>query len=119
MAHPTKTTRTSVSDYSKTHHELGAKDSKGRVIGANIYTETQVYTDTDTPAGTWPDGSPIEYNKPGAWHVWRCHATRDGQNYGATQSEHHCETLAERDAAIAKYLQDATKRASKLAVKAR
>jgi len=119
MTHPTKTTRTSVSDKSNCHHEFGVNDNRGRAIGAHIYTETRIYTDTNEPAGTYSSGSPIEYLKPGAWYMWTCHATRNGENYGATQGSHYCETPTERDAAIAMYLKDAANRASKLAAKAR
>lgn len=51
--------------------------------------------------------------RPGTYFAMRTSALRDGQEYGASQPDYFFETEAEREAAIARYLKGAEKRAMK------
>lgn len=100
-------------DLQVTHYEFGTTDNRGRATGAQIKTGVRIMV--EQPEGiTWG-----WRHAPGTYYIWEPHTTRDGRTYGPVQCDHYCKTLAERDAAISKYLKDAAKRASKLAAKVR
>lgn len=93
------------------HHGFGVNDTKGRGIGARITTFILTYkarTDGQR-SGTICD--PDKIGK--SFFAFVPQATRGGVPYGASQVTQEFSTEAERDAAIAKYLAGAAKRAMK------
>lgn len=105
-------------DQVDTQYNFGTFDNRGRSTGAKIRTCRRIMIEYNPEEEkTWGIGG---YRLPaGEYFVWCPHTTRNGAYYGPVQTEQFCASLAERDAAIAKYLKDAAKRASKLAAKAR
>lgn len=98
-------------DHMTVHHEFGVgRDSKGRTIGANISTGTLELIEIPEDYQGWFYAD----KEPGTYYVLCVHATRGGESFGALQRERFFKTVAERDAAIAKYLKEAAKRAAKL-----
>jgi hypothetical protein len=95
-------------DLATQDREFAAVDTKGRTFGARVLTLTATYV-----ART--DGMNWGYNiAPGTIrYEARPHALRDGQMFGASQGTRSFETVAERDAWIARYFKDAEKRALK------
>lgn len=102
--------------------DLEATDPKGRRLGARVcrFTSTlQVWHDkaTGEPAprsADWrlPDGG---YEpRPGTVWCFIPQAMRGGKPYGASQATNMFDSEAEREAAIARYLVDARKRAVKI-----
>ena len=88
---------------------FGATDSKARVIGAQI---KRIEADwIETPQGQYG----YVNDRRGLWFGFEPHATRNNQRYGAGL-QRHCwfATIEAREAAIAKYLADANKRAAKI-----
>lgn len=86
---------------------FGIADEKGRMIGAIIETWEVDFVPSDDPMRGY---STVE---PGRYLAFEPHATRNGNHYGAGQRSQLFKTVAERDAAIAKYLNGARKRAQK------
>ena len=82
-------------------------DSKRRAVGAQIKRIEAHWVET-------PEGKCgyIPYRR-GRWFGFEPHATRDGRRYGAVQQWRWFATVEAREAAIAKYLADASKRAAK------
>lgn len=85
-------------------------DRFGRVIGANIYTSTIEFVASGKQSGWW-------LIEPGKYFAFCPQASRDCRNYGAQRGDQYFKTLAEREAAIIKYLAAARKRAVKNAGK--
>ena len=95
---------------------FGVKDAKGREIGAKIRTFEEVFS--FGPGVAQYPGSDYAHTcniAPGLYYGFYPHATRNGKPYGAGQPVQRFATTAERDAAIAKYLAGARKRAEKAA----
>lgn len=92
----------------KAHHDFGVMDKRCRRIGANIYTFEVDFELKPEALGGWTVD-------PGHYFVFQPNTTRNGQDYGPVQPWHLFVTTQERDAAIAKYLDGARKRAQKLA----
>lgn len=91
----------------KTQYNFGIQDSKGREIGAIIktYMITRIEVTGDSLGY-------LCYKKYiGTHFVYRVHATRNNESYGATQYEVFCKTAKERQEKIDKYIKDAKKRA--------
>jgi hypothetical protein len=89
-------------------HDFGVRDSKGRVLGANVATGRRVFEAAQVGNGSWWTLAP-------GTHFYFCpQATRDGRGFGATQGARYFATAAERDAAVARYLDSARKRAAKV-----
>jgi hypothetical protein len=80
-------------------------DKRGRVVGARITRNEHTYTEGGDRA--WYEQT------PGTFYAFTPHATRNGETYGASQRTVLCATPEEREAAIAKYLRAARKRAAK------
>jgi hypothetical protein len=87
-------------------HDFGVTDRLGRKIGATIRFSENTFT--QTPDQSWGYG-----RAPGRYFSFYPCATRNGVRYGASQNERHFDTATARDAAAAKYLTDARKRALK------
>ncbi|WDS38293.1 hypothetical protein TMCBR3_gp045c [Caulobacter phage TMCBR3] len=97
-----RTMPTNKSGVVEAEHDFGVKDGKGRRIGAVVHTFEV-------------DFQPVErggYARD-AGHYWAFtgNATRNRVMYGASQSPNYFHSAAERDAAMAKYLDAARKRA--------
>jgi len=92
------------------HVSLEVHDERGRLMGANI---SRFEADFIEPlaGATWHSC----YAYRGHAFGFCPHATRNGKNYGAAQSDQWFETAEERDAAIVKYIASAQKRANKRA----
>jgi hypothetical protein len=89
-------------------HDFGARDSKGRVLGARVATGRRAFEEAQEGDGCWWTLSP-------GVHFYFCpQATRDGKGFGATQGARYFATAEERDTAVARYLDSARKRAAKL-----
>ena len=87
---------------------FGATDSKARAVGAQI---RHIEADwIETPQGQYG----YVNDRRGRWFGFQPHATRNGVNYGAVQKWRWFATIEAREAAIAKYLADANKRAAKI-----
>lgn len=85
---------------------FGVRDSKGRVMGAQLVTYEAVFKPLGADLKMW-------YNiAPGRYYALRVWATRDDKTYGATQSTKYFATVSERELAIKKYLAAAKKRAT-------
>lgn len=88
--------------------DFGALDKFGRRIGAIIRRSTVTFTAV-------PEGQNYGYRMaPGKYFAFRPSATRNEAEYGAGQPTQYFDTEAKREAAIAKYLAGAQKRASKI-----
>lgn len=85
---------------------FGIADTKGRDIGANVMTYELDFSVSDDQSRGW-------LVAPGHYFCARVHATRNGVNYGACQHAQRFTTAEARDAYVAKYLDQAKKRASK------
>ncbi len=86
---------------------FGINDRLGREIGASIISFEDTFTQIPDDSRSWYTMA------PGTYFGATCMATRNGRLYGASQRDRHFKTAAEREEAIAKYLTDARKRASK------
>lgn len=87
-------------------HDFGVYDRLGRKIGAQVRTSENTFAVNEE--GSWG-----YLRAPGRYFSFYPQATRNGVRYGAAQNEKHFDTAAERDAAVAKYLAGARKRAAK------
>jgi hypothetical protein len=94
---------------------FGINDSRGREIGAQIYTYEETHTEISDEAAAASYSGYYTGVEPGLYFGFRPHATRNGSTYGALQHGARFATVAERDAAIEKYLAGARKRAAKAA----
>lgn len=92
--------------------DFGMMDEKGRRLGCEIFLSVETFT----PA---PDGAVCYYCdiRPDTYFAFKPQATRNGKPFGATQSTRRCMTEAEREAAIATYINGARNRASENAVR--
>lgn len=125
-----------VSDERTSEHEenFGLFDKKGREIGIWAGFNTVVlrdFTDEEAAAYNAPY-SPDSYETrlaafanirvlsqaPGTWYVMRTSAMRAGSGFGPGFNRQWFRTSEERDAALAKYIKGARKRAEKEAAKA-
>ncbi len=87
---------------------FGIVDEKGREIGASVHTFEVDFV--EVPAGTWG-----AYNTTaGHYFGFFPRALRAGKGFGAIKPNQLFATASERDAAVAKYLAGARKRASKI-----
>lgn len=86
--------------------DFPVKDRLGRVIGARVYFATALFEIPEHPEAGWR-------MPPGEYYAMRTQATRNGLAYGPSQEWSYFETIAQRDAALAKYLRGATARAMK------
>lgn len=101
-----RTTRT-LTGHEARLEEFDAHDKRGRRIGVLVSTWTAEYT--PVPADT-----ACAYGRAaGTYYLAEVQATRNGQRYGACQPYAHFETIAERDAYIARRIADSRKRAAK------
>ena len=93
----------------KTHVEFGVIDQRGREIGANI-------SEWEVSMVPLPEDHRGCYSTlaPGCYFALRTQATRNGLEYGATQSSRHFSTEAERIRALGSYLRTAELRAKKM-----
>lgn len=90
-------------------HDFGVRDVKGRAIGAIVTLGLTEFKPWDKSCGTsWCAIA------PGRWYFLHAQASRGGQGFGASQRRRYFTTAASRDAAAAKYLDGARKRATKL-----
>ena len=93
---------------------FGAVDGKRRTIGARVtYASGEFTAERANGLRQAPQGSP----ESGPAFCMTVHATRDNNDFGAIQGWQVFATAAARDAAKAKYLDGARKRAAKLAGK--
>ena len=99
-----KTKRT-VEFQRKEKHSFGYADKAGRALGCIVSYTLATFEQI-------PDSARLFYNvKPGRYFAWNGQVTRNGAEFGAIQPTHYCETEAERDAAVQKYIANAKKRA--------
>ncbi len=97
------------------HRAFKVFDSKGREVGARVSFYNVTVTElTGNPASYYTVDSAAEL---GEFFAFCPQATRNGEGFGACQSFRHFRTVAERDAAVAKYFKDAEKRATKAAAR--
>jgi len=107
-------TNRQVSEVQTQHVSFDVVDEKGRIVGAFIETSVVTYTLFDGTEGPYRGGW---RHAPGVFFGFEPHATRNGKNYGASQSLSVFDTAEARDAAIAKYLKTAKARAAKKVAK--
>jgi hypothetical protein len=89
------------------YHSFEVKDDKGREVGTKVITYmVEFVEDKDPMYGFYKV-------PPGNYFCLRVQACRGGKDFGAFQQEKRFKTVAERDAAIAKYLREARNRALK------
>lgn len=102
--------------------DFGVTDKKGRALGASValfecdYVQVAVKLEQSYSGPYVVDADPSEHYcplqvEPG--HVWGfipC-STRDGDGFGACQSERYFRSQEERDAAVEKYFKSARNRA--------
>lgn len=100
-------------EHVNTTHGFGARDGKGRELGAavSLYELDMV---PQAPEATWS-----QVRAPGHYYVVRVQATRNGHHYGASNPEQYFTTEAARTAYVGKYLKGAAKRAQVSAAKDR
>ncbi len=91
---------------------FGVTDAKGREIGGSVVIEHL----TITPRANSESGRITK--ECGEWLIARPHAVRDGEWFGASQSDNRFTSREALDAYVAKYFADAEKRARKAAAKA-
>ena len=91
---------------------FGLHDRFGREIGARAYISSKIYEPTGTNDVNNRHIEPAEVGK--LFYSFTPHATRAGNEYGASHSSHRFDTLAEAQAAAAKYFKQAEKRAAKI-----
>lgn len=101
---------TETKSHSHSTHDFGAVDKKGRKIGSRIYYIEHTNTEVDE---TEAHGRICEVANLGLWYTVEYRATRDGLQYGSRNGASF-RTAEERDAAKAKYLKGAAKRAPKI-----
>lgn len=89
--------------------DFGMTDRLGRKVGARVVLSTEQYEALEDQTET----SYFYLTAPGSYYTARPSATRNGFDYGASQSAHLFETEAARDLYIAKYFKAAEKRAIK------
>jgi len=107
---PTKRTFQSVETNYHTSFEV--KDSKGRMVGAEIRLCEETYEVEDLEDCP---GKCVWWQVPaGHYFVLNVHATRDGRWYGAVQHSKRFATPELREQAVQKYLTSARKRAQRL-----
>jgi hypothetical protein len=98
------------------HVSFGVTDAKGRVIGTNIEYAHEECIEVEKTR--WDGRCEAKDSTLGEIRLtMEVHATRNGVTYGASQRTQRFATAAARDAAKAKYLDGARKRATKLAEK--
>lgn len=97
-------------------HDFGCADSKGRQLGTVVRRGTlNIVPHDDSKPYYGIAARPEDF---GHWFIYRVHATRAGEAFGASQTTHKFHSVAEREAAVAKYLKGASLRARKLAAAA-
>lgn len=103
--------RTITSNYKRDHDDVvdfGLLDQKGRRIEAHIYFFEINFVEVP---GDWEHPYYIHMS-PGHYLGARMQATRNDKEFGASQYDSYFHTEEERDAAVAKYLLSARKRAA-------
>lgn len=91
------------------HVDFGLVDSKGRKIGANIYTATLEYIPfVEGEHSRWAAISIAA----GVYFTFRPQITKNGKEFGASQDRRYFNTEAECKQAIEAYLTSAKKRHS-------
>lgn len=91
-------------------HDFNLTDDKGRALGCAVeFSKVEFVAFTPEP-GSWFCGYA---RPPGIRYSYRPQAMRGGRAYGACQEEKFFPTIAERDAAAARYVDGARKRAIK------
>ena len=88
--------------------DFGIADSKGRPVGLAIVESEVVATEIPEESIRWSRLAPGEY------FAVQMTTTRAGATFGAWQPSQYFETLAERDAAIAKRIKSAKAKAAKV-----
>jgi hypothetical protein len=102
-----KTTIRNESIIGRSVHNFGAKDAKGREIGAMVMLKECEFVEV-------PDASFCYYTRePGKYFAWSGQSCRDGVSFGASQPWRYCANEAERAKAIIEYLSNAKKRRAK------
>jgi hypothetical protein len=97
--------------------DFGVKDSKGRALGSRVFKGRDEFVEIDE-AHRRENQYAVGYHvRPGSYFYFRPSATRDGKHYGAWHYPSYFHTAQERDAAVAKYVANARKRAAKNAAK--
>ena len=92
--------------------DFGINDQKGRRIGACVRLfEMDLVEIPEEKLHSWRYG--IFAMPPGHYLCVRTQATRNGESYGATQEPRYFHTEEEQEAAVARYLSDAKKRAAR------
>lgn len=100
----TRTTEINVSNKKSEIRETAHHDSRGRLIGGQVWTWESDWVECDRL------GWSVE---PGHYFSFTTHSTRDRVNYGASQKTYRFASAAERDAAVEKYFVGVAKRAAK------
>ena len=100
---------TNRSNFTITSIEFPYLDSRARRIGVNIYRSIKTKIQVPESESPWI----TDRSNLGSWYVFEPHATRDGITYGPLQRDRFFRTEEAREHAIAKYLADSKKRASK------
>jgi hypothetical protein len=87
--------------------EFGFSDDKGRRLGVLVSTLVATYTEKPEDAqGGWTQA-------PGTYFVANVQTTRNGQCFGAGQCNKEFATVAERDAFVARRIEEARARYAK------
>jgi len=101
------------------HVAFGSLDKRGREVGAIIVRRSLTVELAPNQAETWGYLASTELPVGTFRFVFLPQATRDGKAFGACQPNSYFETEEAREAAIAKYLAGAKKRAAKIAARAK
>src|SRR5687767_2683742 len=100
-----KTQSSKYYNQSSKSEQYGVVDAKGREIGACVFAFEVDYTEIPEDSLGWSS------TPPGHYYGFIPQAQRGGENFGASQCAKLFTTEKERDAAAAKYLAGARKRA--------
>lgn len=90
-------------DMSTEYRDFGVTDGKGRKVGAMVFKST-LEVETEEQASRWQV-------VPGTYYTFLPSATRDGFNYGASQSLRLFDSETKLHFAVEAYFRDARNRA--------
>jgi hypothetical protein len=94
------------SDRRTQEYSFDVVDNAGRVVGARVHTFVATFAELPAGVAGWA-------KKAGTYYGYRPQATRDGERYGASQSDRMFTDEASRDADVFAYLYDARRRAER------
>jgi hypothetical protein len=114
--HPFKIVRTVQQDVVVLQHRFDVRDSKGRMVGAQIKTFVRDLV-------SYEEGSNEHYyfssRPPGRYYCFEPRSLRDYKPYGASQKTRYFSLIEARYGAVSVYLDAARERAKKLSKRRR